>query len=70
MSVVQIAKLSSWAEDHAAKYVEDPTNTQVVILTDINDKFVDPTTPYTEKITIGINTLVRTFFTNCYWYIP
>lgn len=61
MSVVQIAKLSSWAEDHAAKYVEDPTNTQVVILTDINDKFVDPTTPYTEKITIGINTLVRTF---------
>ncbi|MFM6072614.1 MAG: hypothetical protein ACKPB9_13690, partial [Dolichospermum sp.] len=45
MSVVQIAKLSSWAEDHAAKYVEDPTNTQVVILTDIDDKFVDPTTP-------------------------
>ncbi|MBD2445343.1 non-ribosomal peptide synthase [Dolichospermum sp. FACHB-1091] len=61
MSVVQIAKLSSWAEDHAAKYVEDPTNTQVVILTDIDDKFVNPTTPYTEKIPMGINTLVKTF---------
>jgi hypothetical protein len=36
MSVVQIAKLSSWAEDHATKYVENPTNTQVIILSDIN----------------------------------
>jgi hypothetical protein len=61
MSVVQIAKLSSWAEDHAAKYVEDPTNTQVIILTDIDDKFVNPITPYPEKIRIGINTLVKTF---------
>jgi hypothetical protein len=61
LSVVQIAKLSSWAEDHAAKYVEDPTNTQVVILSDIDHKFIDPLTPYTEKIRIGINTLVKTF---------
>ncbi|MTJ09499.1 MULTISPECIES: hypothetical protein [unclassified Anabaena] len=61
MSVVQIAKLSSWAEDHAAKYVEDPTNTQVIILTDIDHKFVSPLTPYTEKIRIGINTLIKTF---------
>ena len=61
MSVVQIAKLSSWAEDHAAKYVEDPTNTQVIILTDIDDEFVSPFTPYPEKIRIGINTLVKTF---------
>ncbi|MBS3027642.1 MAG: non-ribosomal peptide synthase [Dolichospermum sp. DET50] len=61
MSVIQIAKLSSWAEDHAAKYVEDPTNTQVVILTDIDDEFVNPLTPYAEKIRIGINTLVKTF---------
>jgi TubC N-terminal docking domain len=61
MSVIQIAKLSSWAEDHAAKYVEDPTNTQVVILTDIDDEFVNPLTPYSEKIRIGINTLVKTF---------
>ncbi|MTJ49129.1 hypothetical protein [Dolichospermum sp. UHCC 0259] len=61
MSVVQIAKLSSWAEDHAAKYVEDPTNTQVIILTDIDEEFVNPLTPYSEKIRIGINTLVKTF---------
>lgn len=61
MSVVQIAKLSSWAEDHAAKYVEDPTNTQVIILTDIDDEFVNSLTPYPEKIRIGINTLVKTF---------
>ncbi|MFN6154903.1 MAG: hypothetical protein ACK4YK_10190 [Dolichospermum sp.] len=61
MSVIEIAKLSSWAEDHAAKYVEDPTNTQVIILTNIDAEFVNPLTPYSEKIRIGINTLVKTF---------
>ncbi|OBQ11944.1 MAG: non-ribosomal peptide synthase [Anabaena sp. LE011-02] len=61
MSVIEIAKLSSWAEDHAAKYVEDPTNTQVIILTDIDAEFVNPLTPYSEKIRIGINTLIKTF---------
>ncbi|MBD2387196.1 hypothetical protein [Cylindrospermum sp. FACHB-282] len=61
MSVVKIAKLSSWAEDHAAKYVEDPTNTQVIIITEIDQKFVNPLIPYQDKINIGINTLVRTF---------
>ena len=61
MSVVQIAKLSSWAEDHAAKYVEDPTNTQVIVLSDINYDFINPLTKYQEKIRIGINTLIKTF---------
>ena len=61
MSVIEIAKLSSWAEDHAAKYVEDPTNTQVIILTDIDAEFVNPLTPYSQKIRIGINTLIKTF---------
>ncbi len=61
MSVLQIAKLSSWAEDHAAKYVEDPTNTQVIILSDINYDFINPLTKYQEKIRIGINTLIKTF---------
>lgn len=61
MSVVKIARLSSWAEDHAAKYVEDPTNTQVIIITELDQKFVDPRLPYQDKINIGINTLVKTF---------
>ncbi|BAZ29585.1 hypothetical protein NIES4074_20320 [Cylindrospermum sp. NIES-4074] len=61
LSVMKIAKLSSWAEDHAAKYVENPTNTQVIIITEIDNKFVDPQLPYQTKINIGINTLVKTF---------
>jgi len=61
MSVVQIAKMSSWAENHAAKFVEDPTNTQIIILADIDAKFVNPLTPYQEKINIGINKLIKTF---------
>ncbi|AFZ58476.1 non-ribosomal peptide synthase [Anabaena cylindrica FACHB-243] len=61
MSVIQIAKLSTWAEDHAAKYVEDPANTQVIILNEIDRKFINPSTQYQEKISIGINTLIKTF---------
>jgi hypothetical protein len=61
MSVIQIARMSSWAENHAAKFIEDPTNTQIVILADIDNKFVNPQTPYQEKINIGINKLIKTF---------
>lgn len=61
VSVVNIAKISSWAEDHAAKYVEDPTNTQVIIITDIDEDFINPQITYDQKIKVGLNTLVRTF---------
>jgi hypothetical protein len=61
ISVTKIAKLSSWAEDHAAKYIEDPTNTQVIVLTEIDNEFVNPLLPYQKKIKIGLNALVRTF---------
>jgi hypothetical protein len=61
ISVSRIATLSSWAEDHAVRYIEDPTNTQVIVLTDFDPQFADPDLPYQEKIGLGINTLVRTF---------
>ncbi|MEA5517177.1 hypothetical protein [Nodularia sp. UHCC 0506] len=61
MSVINIAKFSSWAEEYAAKYVEDPTNTQVITLTKIDQDFISPVIPYQQKINIGLNTLVRTF---------
>lgn len=61
MSVSRIAKLSTWAEEHAAKYIEDPTNTQVIVLSNLNKEFTNYELPYTSKIKIGLNTLVRTF---------
>ncbi|MFQ4140986.1 hypothetical protein [Chlorogloeopsis sp. ULAP02] len=61
ISVSRIAKLSSWAEDHTAKYIEDPTNTQVITLTKLDEEFVNPLLPYQQKIKIGLNTLIRTF---------
>ncbi|MDM9385357.1 non-ribosomal peptide synthase [Chlorogloeopsis sp. ULAP01] len=61
VSVSRIAKLSSWAEDHTAKYIEDPTNTQVITLTKLDQEFVNPLLPYQQKIKIGLNTLIRTF---------
>ncbi|ALF56529.1 non-ribosomal peptide synthase [Nostoc piscinale CENA21] len=61
ISVTRIGSLIGWAEDCAAKFIEDPTNTQVIVLTDIDKEFVNFQTPYQEKIKMGLNTLVRTF---------
>ena len=61
ISVSRIVNLSSWAEEHAAKYIEDPTNTQVIILTELDKEITNPDLPYHKKIPIGLNTLVRTF---------
>lgn len=49
ISASRIAKLSSWAEDHVAKYIEEPTNTQVIILSEIDKDFVNPLINYKEK---------------------
>lgn len=61
VSVSRIAKVIGWAEEGAAKYIEDPSNTQVIVLTELDNEFTDPQLPYKRKIEIGLNTLVRTF---------
>lgn len=61
ISVSRIAALISWAEECAAKYIEDPTNTQVIVLTELNQEFINWQTPYQQKIKMGLNTLIRTF---------
>ncbi|WGV27396.1 hypothetical protein [Halotia branconii] len=61
ISVSRIASLIGWAEECAAKYIEDPTNTQVIILTKLDQDFINFQTPYQQKIKMGLNTLVRTF---------
>jgi hypothetical protein len=61
VSVSTIAKLIGWAEDHAAQRVEDPTNTQTIILAELDREFVDDKKPYRDKISLGIKTLVKNF---------
>jgi TubC N-terminal docking domain len=61
VSVSGIAMLTGWAESHAALQLEDPTNTQVIMLTRFNPEFANPQLTYQQKIKIGLNTLVRTF---------
>jgi hypothetical protein len=60
ISVTRIAQLISWAELNIQP-LEDPSNTQVITLTDINPEFIDANIPYQQKIPTGVNTLVRTF---------
>ncbi len=60
-SISTIAKLIGWAEDNVMQRLEDPTSTQVILLTEIDETFVDAQLPYQEKISIGVNTLVKTF---------
>lgn len=60
ISVSKIVQFISWAEENI-RPTEDPTNTQVIVLTEPDKKFNDPQIPYEQKIPIGISTLVRTF---------
>ncbi|PPS43908.1 hypothetical protein [Chroococcidiopsis sp. TS-821] len=60
ISVSKIAQFISWAEENV-RSIEDPTNTQVIVLTELDKKITDSQVPYQQKIPIGINTLVRTF---------
>jgi TubC N-terminal docking domain len=61
LSVPGIAMLTGWAENHVALQLEDPTNTQVIMLTRFNPEFANSQLTYQQKIKIGLNTLVRTF---------
>ncbi|MGF1589955.1 MAG: hypothetical protein ACFCU7_12055 [Pleurocapsa sp.] len=61
MSIAKIALLIGWAEESVAKYIENPTTTQAIVLTDLDRDFINPQISYQEKIDIGINTLIRTF---------
>jgi hypothetical protein len=60
LSVSKIAQFISWAEDNIHD-LQDPTNTQVIVLTDLDESFIDPELSYQKKIPIGVNTLVKTF---------
>ena len=60
-SVFRIAQIIGWAEDNAAKFVEDPTNTQVISIADLDLEFVRQDLPYSRKIDLGLNTLIRNF---------
>jgi hypothetical protein len=61
VSVSGIAMLTGWAENHIALQLEDPTNTQVIMLTKFNPELASSEINYQRKIKIGLNTLVRTF---------
>ncbi|MEO1672024.1 MAG: hypothetical protein AAFR77_14780, partial [Cyanobacteria bacterium J06631_2] len=60
-TIATITKLIAWAEDHAIQRLEDPTATQVIMLTELDRDFVDAQIPYQTKIALGVNTLVKTF---------
>ncbi|MGQ4647801.1 TubC N-terminal docking domain-related protein [Lyngbya aestuarii] len=61
ISIPKIARLTGWAVEHAAKYIEDPNSTQVITLTELDQDFTNSQIPYQRKIGIGLNILVRTF---------
>lgn len=61
VSVTQITQLIGWAEDHAIQKLEDPTSTQVILITELDKNFTDSQLPYQQKIAIGVNTIVKNF---------
>ena len=60
MSVLKITQLISWAEENI-RQLEDPTNTQAIVLSELDKKFTDLSIPYQQRIPIGVSTLIGTF---------
>ena len=60
ISVLKITQFISWAEENA-RQLEEPNNTQEIVLTDLDKKFTDVNIPYQQRIPIGVSTLIKTF---------
>ncbi len=60
MSVMEILRVSGWADDFTARYVQDPFNTQILTLMPLEPEFANPSTTYDRKIAIGIQNLITT----------
>lgn len=59
-SVMEILKISGWADDFTARYVQDPFNTQIITLMPLEPEFADGGTTYDRKIAIGLKNLITT----------
>ena len=60
MSVMEILRVSGWADDFTARYVQDPFNTQIITLMPLDPEFANKSTTYDRKIAIGIQNLIAT----------
>ncbi len=60
MSVMEILRVSGWADDFTARYVQDPFNTQILTLMPLEPEFANQNTTYDRKIAIGIQNLITT----------
>ncbi len=60
MSVMEILRVSGWADDFTARYVQDPFNTQILTLMPLEPEFANESTTYDRKIAIGIQNLIST----------
>ncbi|MCY3973342.1 MAG: non-ribosomal peptide synthase [Candidatus Dadabacteria bacterium] len=59
-SVMEILKISGWADDFTQKYIQDPFSTQVITIVPLESEFEDENTTYDVKIEIGLSHLIGT----------
>jgi hypothetical protein len=59
-SVMEILKISGWADDFTARCVQDPFNTQIITLMPLEPEFADGNTAYDRKIALGLKNLITT----------
>lgn len=59
-SVMEILKISGWADDFTQKYIQDPFSTQVITIVPLEEEFEDRETAYNVKIEIGLSHLIGT----------
>lgn len=60
-SLSSIARLSLWADSHAAKHIQDHARTQIITLMELDRDLVNPDLPYAKRIRLGLAALARVF---------
>jgi hypothetical protein len=61
ISIAKVTQLIGWAEDNVIQRLEDPTSTQVILITEIDKNFINSKIPYQQKIAIGVNKIIKNF---------
>lgn len=58
-SLPALARLSLWSEDLAVRNLMDHRRTQVLTLSDVDSRLVEPDQPYTERVRLGLAALAE-----------
>ena len=59
MAVMEVLRLSAWADDFVCKHIQNLNSTQIITMAPFDDEFCNHNSTYNRKITIGLFQLTK-----------